>query len=64
MSRPATAKAPPSSDPADQAGRLLRALLSSAGLSIRGDEAEPLDAEPPAPAPKKRATRRRPTPSR
>lgn len=61
MSRPATAEAPPSSDPTGQSGRLLRALLSSAGLSIRGDEDEEPAAEP---APKKRARRRTPTPSR
>jgi hypothetical protein len=63
MSRPFTAEAPPSSDPADQSGRLLRALLSSAGLKVRGDEPE-AEAQPPAPAPTKRAGRRTPTPSR
>jgi len=35
MTRPA--EAPPSSDPADPSGRLMRALLSSAGLAIRED---------------------------
>lgn len=61
MTRSVPADAPPTSDPADSSGRLLRALLSSAGLSIRGD----VVSAPPAPAkPKKRTRRRTPTASR
>jgi uracil-DNA glycosylase len=56
-----TREAPATSDPADPSGRLLRALLSSAGLSVRGD----VVSAPATPAkPKKRARRRTPTPSR
>jgi hypothetical protein len=61
MTRPASAKTPLVSDAADSSGRLLRALLSSAGLSIRG---EVVSAQADPPAPKKRARRRSPTPSR
>jgi hypothetical protein len=60
MSRSTPAEAPPSSDPADPSGRLLRALLSSAGLAIRGDAAS----APANPAPAKRRRRRTPSPSR
>jgi len=61
MPRPVPAEAPPSSDPAESSGRLLNALLSSAGLSVRGDAA---GTPPPAAAPKKRGRRRAPSRSR
>jgi hypothetical protein len=61
MTRSLPADAPPTSDSADSSGQLLRALLSSAGLSIRGD----VVSAPDKPAkPKKRTRRRTPTPSR
>jgi hypothetical protein len=61
MTRSTPAEAPPPSQPAEPSGQLLRALLSSAGLSIRGDV---VSAPAAAAAPKpKRARRRTPTPS-
>ena len=60
MPRPTTTKAPLSSDAAESSGRLLRALLSSAGLSVRGDV---VSAPAPANPRKKRTRRRTPTPS-
>jgi len=59
MTRPAPAEAPPSSDPADPSGRLMRALLSSAGLAIRED----VVSAPAKAAPAKRRPRRRRAPS-
>jgi hypothetical protein len=61
MTRSAPAEAPSTSDPADPSGRLLRALLSSAGLSIREDVVRVPAA---AAVPKKRTRRRTPKPSR
>jgi len=53
MTRPA--EAPPSSDPADPSGRLMRALLSSAGLAIREDVVStPAQAAPAKPRPRQR----------
>jgi hypothetical protein len=60
MPRPTTTNAPLSCDAAESSGRLLRALLSSARLSVRGDV---VSAEAPAKPRKKRSRRRAPTPS-
>jgi hypothetical protein len=60
MSRSTTAAEAPPSDPADPSARLLHALLSSAGLSIRADAVS----APAPPAPKKRRPRRAPSSSR
>jgi len=57
MTRPA--EAPPSSDPADPSGRLMRALLSSAGLAIRED----VVSAPAQTAPAKQRPRRRRAPN-
>jgi len=59
MTRPTPAEAPPSSDPADPSGRLMRALLSSAGLAIRED----VVSAPAQAAPAKQRPRRRRAPS-
>jgi hypothetical protein len=56
-SAPATAETPAPSESADRSGRLLHALLSSAGLSIREDAAE----RQPAQVERKQRPRRRRT---
>jgi hypothetical protein len=60
MNRPAAAAEAATSTPADPSDRLLHALLSSAGLSIRDDVVK----TPAPPATKKHRPRQPPSPSR
>jgi hypothetical protein len=56
---PATAEAPPPSESADPSGRLLQALLSSAGLRVRGEVVSaPTAADPKLRSPQGRAASR------